>query len=83
MVEFKRSVGLITLECFRNKLLTSKTMFWTAWDTLSGMMIISSFYKFLVAVDGICDNNLFQPSVFSETWNEKCAKDFSATLICL
>ena len=64
MVGFKRVVGLITFECYCwNKLLTAKTTCCIAWDTLSCMMIIFSFYKFFVTMDGISANELFQGSV--------------------
>ena len=60
MVDFKSFVGLITFECyFWNKLLTAKAMCWIAWDTLSCMIIVFSFYKFYVVMDGICTNDLF------------------------
>ena len=47
------------------------------------MMIIFSFYKFFVFIDGICANDLFQTNVFSRGYNEKRAKGFFITLICL
>ena len=40
-------------------------------------MIILSFYKFFVIMDGICANKLFQASVFSKGYNGNCAKGFS------
>ena len=65
MVDFKPFVGVITLECCCwNKLLTAKATCWIAWDTLSCMMIIFSFYKFFVAMDGISANGFFQASAF-------------------
>ena len=39
-------------------------------------MIIFSFYKFFVDMDGICLNNLFEASVFSKGYVEKCVKGF-------
>ena len=39
-------------------------------------MIIFSFYKFLVVMDGISGNDLFQASAFSKGCNAKCAKAF-------
>ena len=47
------------------------------------MMIIFSFYKFLVIMDGISANDLFQASTFSKGYNEKLAKGFFTTLIYL
>ena len=44
-------------------------------------MIISSFDKIFVVVDGICANDLFQVSAFPKGYNGKCAKSFSANLI--
>ena len=38
---------------------------------------------FLVFMDGINGNDLFQASVFSEAYNGKRAKGVFATLICL
>ena len=50
-------------------LLTAKTVFWIAWDTLSCMMTILSFYKFFLLMDSICANVsgwcLFQKSIMS------------------
>ena len=46
------------------------------------MMIIFSFYKFFVVMDGISANDLFQARAFSNGFNGKCAKNFFATLIC-
>ena len=40
------------------------------------MMIIFSFYKFLVVIDGISANDLFQASAFSKGYNGKRAKGF-------
>ena len=34
-------------------------------------------------MDGISANDLFQASAFSKGYNEKCAKGFFITLICL
>ena len=39
-------------------------------------MIIFSFYKFFVVMDGICANNFFQASAFSKGYNWKCAKEY-------
>ena len=47
------------------------------------MMINFSFYKFLVVLDGISANDLFQASAFSKGYNAKRAEDFLTTLICL
>ena len=47
------------------------------------MMIIFSFYKFLIVMDGISANDLFQASAFSKSYNRKRAKGFFTTLICL
>ena len=47
------------------------------------MMIIFSFYKFFVVMDGISANDLFQASAFSKGYNAKCAKAFFTTLIGL
>ena len=48
MVDFKRFVSLITFECCCwNKLLSTKTTCWIAYDTLSWMMISFSFYKYI------------------------------------
>ena len=63
-------------------LLTAKATCWIAWDTLS-YMIIFSFYKFLIVMDGISANDLFQASAFSKSYNRKRAKGFFTTLICL
>ena len=58
---------MVTFECCCwNKLLTAKSTCWIAWDTLSCMMIIFSFYKIFVVMDGICTNDLFQASAFSK-----------------
>ena len=46
-------------------------------------MIIFSFYKFLVVMDGISANDLFQASAFSKGYNENGAKGFLTTLIYL
>ena len=84
MVDFKRFVGLITFECYYwNKLLTAKTTCCIACDTLSCMIIIFSFYKFFVIMDGTSANELFQASAFSKSCNGKRAEDFFTTLICL
>ena len=81
MVDFKCFVGLITFECCCwNKLLTTKATCWIAWDTLSCMMINFSFYKFLVVMDGISANDLFQASAFSRGYNGKHAKSFNFDL---
>ena len=40
------------------------------------MMIIFSFCKFFVVMDGISANDLFQASAFSKGYNGKCAKGF-------
>ena len=40
------------------------------------MMIIFSFYKFFVVMDGIRANDLFQASAFSKCYNGKYAKGF-------
>ena len=40
------------------------------------MMIIFSFYKFFVVMDGICANDLFQANIFSEGYNGKHTKNF-------
>ena len=40
------------------------------------MMIIFSFYKFVVVMDGISANDLFQASAFSKDYNGKRTKDF-------
>ena len=75
MVDFKRFVGLITFECCCwNKLLTTKATCWIAWDTVPCMMINFSFYKFLVVMDGISANDLFQASTFSKGYNGKLLK---------
>ena len=67
MVDFKGSVVLIAFECCCwNKLLAAKAKCWISWDTLSCMMIIFSFYKFFVAMDGISVNGFFQASAFSK-----------------
>ena len=50
--------------CCWNKLLTTKEMFWIAWDKLSRMVIIFGVYKFLLFMNGICANHLFQASPF-------------------
>ena len=63
--------------------MTIKTKCLIAWDTLSCMMTNFSFYKFLVVMDGISTNDLFQASAFSKGYNEKCTKVFFTTLICL
>ena len=42
-----------------------------------------SFYKFLIVMDGISANDLFQASAFSKGYNGKRAKGFFTTLICL
>ena len=77
MVDFKRFVVLIAFGCCCwNKLLTAKTTCWIAWDTLSCMMIIFSFYKFFVVMDGISANDSIQASTFSEGYNENPAKGF-------
>ena len=47
------------------------------------MMINFSFYTFLVVMDGIGANDLFQASAFSIGYNGKRAKGFFTTLICL
>ena len=48
MVDFNGFVGLITFECCCwNKLLSTKATCWIAYDTLSWMMISSSFYKYI------------------------------------
>ena len=61
MVDFKGFAGLITFECCCwKKLLTTKVRCWIAWGTLSCLMINFSFYKFLVVMDGISVNDLFQ-----------------------
>ena len=85
MVDFKGSVVLIAFECCCwNKLLAAKAKCWISWDTLSCMMIIFSFYKFFVVMDGISANDLFQASAFSKGYNGKCAKGFwfDFDLIC-
>ena len=46
-------------------------------------MIVFSFYKILVVMDGISTNDLFQASAFSKGSNGKCAKGFFTILICL
>ena len=46
-------------------------------------MINFSFYKFLVVMDDIIANDLFQASAFSKGYNGKHAKGFFTTLICL
>ena len=46
-------------------------------------MINFSFYKFLVVMDGISANDLFQASAFSKGYNGKRAKGFFTTFICL
>ena len=62
MVDFKRLVGLITVECCCwNTLLTAKAACWIAWDRLCFMVIPFSFYKFFVVVDGISGNDFFRP----------------------
>ena len=54
MTDFKCFVGLITFECYCwNKLSTAKATCCIAWDTFSCMMIIFSFYKVFVVMDGI------------------------------
>ena len=40
------------------------------------MMIIFSFYKFFVVMDGICANDMFQASAFSKGYNEKHGEGF-------
>ena len=47
------------------------------------MMIIFSFYKFFVVMDGISANDLFQASAFSKGYNGNGAKGFLTTLIYL
>ena len=60
MVDFKRFVGLITSECCCwNKLMAAKTTFWIKANTLSWIILVFSFDKFFVVMDGICANNLF------------------------
>ena len=46
-------------------------------------MIIFSFYKFFVVMDGISANDLFQASAFSKGYNAQGAKAFFTTLIGL
>ena len=77
MVDFKRLFWFdYFCCCCWNKLLTAKATCWIAWDTRSCMMIIFSFYKFLVIMDGIRANGLIQASAFSKGYNGKCAKGF-------
>ena len=58
---------MITFECCCwKKLLTTKATCWIAWDTLSFMIINFSFYKFLVVMDDISANDLFQATAFSK-----------------
>ena len=84
MVDFKRFVGLTTLECCcYNKLLTAGRSCWTALDRLSCMVIIFSFYKFFRFMDGISANDLFQANAFYKGYNGKHTKGFFTTLICL
>ena len=84
MVDFKRFVVLIAFGCCcGNKLLTAKATCWIAWDTVSCMIIIFSFYKFFVVMNGISASDLFQASAFSEGYNGKGAKSFFTALICL
>ena len=60
MVDFKRFVGLITSECCCwNKLMTAKTTFWIKANTLSWIILVFSFDKFFVVMDGIRAKNLF------------------------
>ena len=81
IVYFKRFVGLITFKCCCwNKLLTAKA---TCWGTLSCAMIIFSFSKFFVVMDGFSANDLFQASAFLKDYNGKRAKGFFKTFICL
>ena len=81
MVDFKRFVGLIIFKCCcGNKLLTAKVTCWIAWYTLSCMIIIFSFYKLFVVMDGISVNDLFQTNAFSKGYNGKCAKSLFTTL---
>ena len=47
------------------------------------MMIIFSFNKFFVVMEGISANDLFQASAFSKGSNGKRAKVLFTTLICL
>ena len=47
------------------------------------MMIVFSFYKFFIIMDGISANELFQASVFAKGYIGKCAESFFTTLICL
>ena len=44
------------------------------------MMINFSFHKFLVVMDGISANDLFQASAFSRGYNGKHAKGFNFDL---
>ena len=76
MIGFKRFVGLISFECyFWNNLLTAKATFWITWDTPSCIMIIFSFDMFLVVMDGIYANDLFQ-ATFLKTIMGRVLKDF-------
>ena len=78
---FKHFVGLITFKrCCWNKLLTAKA---TCWDTLSCTMIIFSFLKFFVVMDGFSANDLFQASAFIKDYNGKRATGFlQLSLVC-
>ena len=55
---------------------------WIAWDTLSSLMIVFSFYKFFIFMDGIHANNLFQASAFSKGYHGKCAEGWFAWNMC-
>ena len=44
-------------------------------------MIIYSFDQFLLVMDGICANNLFQASIFSKDYNRKWIKRFFSSVL--
>ena len=47
------------------------------------MMIIFSFDKFFVVIDGISANDLFQVNAFSKDYNGEGVEAFFTALICL